>query len=88
MRINQTQNQIINSLQKNKNVKNGKGTDKRSDKIKISKNAINTKVLKKELTGISDVRSEKVNALKKQIENGTYHVSTKALASKLLNRTK
>ncbi len=57
-----------------------------ADKVEFSATARQYKTLLKAAGDVPDVRTEKVEAIKKQIEAGTYKVDSKAVAEKLLNQ--
>lgn len=86
MRVYQTNNQKIRHLETyKKNDLKSQVTEKSSDKIVISKKALNIKDIKKDLAKIPEIRKEKVQALKQQIQTGAYRVSAQAIASKIIN---
>lgn len=57
-----------------------------SDHVEISQIGKEFQVAKKAIAASPDVREERVNALKQQIDSGTYEVSDEALADKLLDQ--
>ncbi len=59
---------------------------KASDKVEISDFGRDLQVAKQAVAGASDVRMDKVTALKEKIQNGTYNVSGASFADKLLAR--
>ncbi len=80
-------NKIMKAYQnmKNKNNdKNIKKTNRNSDEINISQEAKQIKKIKKALQKKSDIREEKVQKIKKAINNGTYKVSPKKIADKIM----
>jgi negative regulator of flagellin synthesis FlgM len=83
MKINNIGNQNINPYQRNMNkldsaVKSGKAP---SDKIEISSTAKEMQ----ETSKLMKERQAKVNALKDQVQNGTYTIDPKAIAHGLKN---
>lgn len=66
--------------QENKNVE----SNKKSDKVNISKEAKNIKKMQKSLEEQSDIRQEKVDKIKKQVNNGTYKVNPEKIAEKII----
>lgn len=66
--------------QENKNVE----SNKKSDKVNISKEAKNIKKMQKSLEEQSDIRQEKVDKIKKQVSNGTYKVNPEKIAEKII----
>lgn len=85
MRINQTQNQQVNKVHLDKLKKlNCRYYEKRTDQVTISSKALNIKGLKLELKKLPEVREEKVQMLKEQIQHGTYEVSSRAIVQKLM----
>ena len=76
---------ISNYTKSVNNIKTQKPIEK-VDKVEISS-------IGKQLSNISqnvekDVNIDKVNKLKKMIENGTYNIDSKELAKKILEKTK
>jgi negative regulator of flagellin synthesis FlgM len=57
-----------------------------ADKLDVNESTRQFQVLLKAAQDAPDVRMEKVDAIKKQIEAGTYHVDSKAVAEKLLGQ--
>jgi negative regulator of flagellin synthesis FlgM len=57
-----------------------KNPTKANDKLEISSEA-----LKLQQQSTDPVRQEKINSLKKQIQNGTYQINHQALAEKIYN---
>ena len=56
----------------------------KTDTVNISDAAKEIQEVRKELDNIPDVRAEKVEQLKNQIENGTYEVKSEEIAEKML----
>ena len=56
---------------------------KERDSLQISRQGRDLQVAKQALKSASDVREEKVKAIKQQMEAGTYQVSNKELAEKM-----
>lgn len=82
-------NQVIGAYQvqtspikKQKTVNHAQGTDTFS----LSSTAKDFQVAKQALAQIPDIRQEKVDHIKQQIESGTYNVTGKEVADKLIQR--
>jgi negative regulator of flagellin synthesis FlgM len=56
----------------------------KSDTVNISDAAKEIQEVRKELDNIPDVRADKVEQLKNQIENGTYEIKSEEIAEKML----
>jgi negative regulator of flagellin synthesis FlgM len=56
-----------------------------SDSISISSGAKEAVAISKKLKAASDIRVELVNEIRSKIENGTYEVSGKQVAEKVVN---
>lgn len=85
MRINKTDNvfQIYNKNQGVNKVKTDK-LPKDGDLIKISDDAINYQHALQKLKDVEEIRTEKVEAIKAQIQAGTYEISGEKIAEKML----
>lgn len=85
MRINKTDNafQIYNKNQGVKNVKADK-LPKDTDQIKISDGAIDFQYALQKLKNVGDIRTEKVDAIKAQIQAGTYEIDGNKIAEKMI----
>ncbi len=57
-----------------------------SDQVQISQVGKDFQVAKNAVKASSDIRTDKVNAIKKQMEQGTYQVSNKDVADKVVDR--
>lgn len=55
--------------------------------VDISTTAQDIQAVKRELSRVSDVREERVNALRNQLANGTYNVSSSDIADLMIRRT-
>ena len=58
----------------------------RTDQVQISSFGKDIQVAKAAVAAASDVRTDKIAALKTQIQNGTYSVSDESFAEKLLKK--
>lgn len=58
----------------------------KKDEVEISSVGKDFQVAKQALNKISDVRADKVNDIKSRMEAGTYNISGKEVADKLLER--
>lgn len=56
------------------------------DEVSISQAGLDYQVAKKAVAESTDVRTDKVSALKQQIENGSYKVTADDFASKLIEK--
>ena len=56
----------------------------KTDTVNISDTAKEIQEVRKQLDAIPDVRTEKVEQLKNQVENGTYEVKSEEIADKML----
>lgn len=92
MRINKADNilQVYQANNTNAKKANGNNTIKKNDNIKISEKAIDVQYglqKLKEVDNKNDIRFDKVEDLKRQIQAGTYNVSGEAIAEKILAKT-
>jgi len=55
------------------------------DEVILSPRAAEVQRLKKLANDVPDVRQEKIDAIKKQIEAGTYNVSTRSVAESIID---
>lgn len=85
MRINKTDNvfQIYNKNQGVNKVKTDK-MPKDTDQLKISDGAIEFQYGLQKLKNVRDVRMEKVDAIKAQIQAGTYEIDGNKIAEKMV----
>jgi negative regulator of flagellin synthesis FlgM len=56
------------------------------DQVSLSAEARTLAVARKAVESAPDVREEKIAAIRKRIENGTYNVSSEALAKSILDK--
>lgn len=77
-------NQIYQTTAQVKKVDAEKKVQK-DDKLEISQAGKDINVAKKAIKESPDVREDKIEAIKKQMAEGTYSVSTEALADKILD---
>ena len=56
----------------------------KTDTVNISDAAKEIQEVRRELDNVPDVRAEKVEQLKNQIENGTYEIKSEEIAEKML----
>lgn len=85
MKINNIKFSNIDNVYKTKKMENENINNKnnKSDSVQISDLG---KYLNKVNTNKEDVNMDKVNDIKKRIENGTYSVDSKALAKKIIEK--
>jgi negative regulator of flagellin synthesis FlgM len=75
----------INDKQKAENTSDKAETNvAKTDTVNISDAAKEIQEVRKELDNIPEVRAEKVEQLKNQIENGTYEIKSEEIAEKML----
>ncbi|MDR1699812.1 MAG: flagellar biosynthesis anti-sigma factor FlgM [Lachnoclostridium sp.] len=77
-------NQVYNSGKLNKNDK--KVAHKTSDSLEISNFGKDYHIAKQAVKDVSDVREDKVQMFKEQLNAGTYNVSIEDIANSLANR--
>lgn len=79
--------QLYGVQQKSYNASNkSKGSSMGSDQLSISQAGYDYQVAKSAVKQASDVREDKVAAIKAQIEAGAYSVNPEDFANKLLNK--
>ena len=80
--------QQIYGAQNVKKAEEKKSVTKRSfvDELKLSSAGIDAQLAKQAVTNSPDIRMEKVESLKQQIDAGTYEVSVDEFAGKLLEK--
>ena len=85
MRINKTDNifQIYNKNQGVKKVKTDK-VSKDADQLKISEEAIDFQFALQKLQDVEDLRMEKVERIKAEIQSGRYEISGRKIAEKMV----
>ncbi|WP_434798840.1 flagellar biosynthesis anti-sigma factor FlgM [Terrisporobacter vanillatitrophus] len=85
MKINNIKFSNIDNVYKTKKMEfeNTNNKNNKSDSVQISDLG---KYLNKVNTNKEDVNMDKVNDIKKRIENGTYSVDSKALAKKIIEK--
>lgn len=77
-------NQVYQTTAQVKKVDAEKRVQK-DDKLEISQTGKDINIAKKAIKESPDVREDKIEAIKKQMAEGTYSVSTEALADKILD---
>jgi len=82
-------NQIYkaNKVESKKAVNEIAQTSNKSDKVQISKEAIDFQTVLKSVklvNNLPDIREEAISPIKEKLEKGTYEVDSKALAEKIL----
>lgn len=55
-----------------------------SDQLEISRTAKDYQVAKQAVAGTQDIRTDKVNDIKKRIESGSYNISMEEVADKMV----
>jgi negative regulator of flagellin synthesis FlgM len=79
-------NQVYSANSTKKSATSGStGNASFMDHISLSTTGKDMQVAKNALAKTPDVREDKVNDIKEQLENGTYNVDPEAFASKLLS---
>ena len=89
MRINGASNigNVYNAKKTNKTY-NNQSSNKAKDDVSFSSVAKDLVVAKKSVDAIPDVRMDKVNDIKSQIEAGQYNISASQVADKLLSQSR
>lgn len=89
--IKDTSTQMIQQYQRNDTLPSNQPIDKQTsvpaapaERVEISKMAKDIQKAKNAIAGLPDIREEKVEELKSQIENGTYAVNSDKLAGKIV----
>lgn len=77
-------NQVYQTTKQTQKINTEKKIAK-DDKFEISQTGKDLAVAKKALSETSDIREERVAAIKKQMEEGTYKVSAEDVVEKILN---
>jgi len=78
----------INDKQKTDNASDKAETNvAKTDTVNISDTAKEIQEVRKQLDEIPDVRTEKVQQLKNEIENGTYKIKSEEIAEKMLRES-
>ena len=78
----------INDKQKTDNASDKAETNvAKTDTVNISDAAKEIQEVRKQLDDIPDVRTEKVQQLKNEIENGTYKIKSEEIAEKMLRES-
>ncbi|WP_313757463.1 flagellar biosynthesis anti-sigma factor FlgM [Tissierella sp.] len=85
MRINKLDN-IFQVYNKNSGIKKVKSDNrgKDTDELKISEKAIEFQYALQKLKDVEDIRMDKVEDIKNQVQSGAYHVDGKKIAEKIL----
>lgn len=85
MRINKVDNifQVYNKNSGTKKVKSGNGS-KDIDQIKISEKAIEFQYALQKIKAVEEIRMDKVENIKNQVQSGTYYVDGEKIAEKML----
>ncbi|MCQ4923204.1 flagellar biosynthesis anti-sigma factor FlgM [Tissierella carlieri] len=85
MRINKIDNifQVYNKNSGVKKVNSDKGS-KDIDQIKISEKAIEFQYALQKIKDVEEIRMDKVEDIKNQVQSGTYHIEGKKIAEKML----
>ena len=63
-----------------------KGKVSKKDKLEISNTGRDIQIAKEGLKKTSDIRQDKVNDIIKRMESGTYNVSAKEVADKIVDK--
>ncbi|MDR7856925.1 flagellar biosynthesis anti-sigma factor FlgM [Tissierella sp.] len=85
MRINKLDNvfQVYNKNAGVKNVKSDKASQEK-DQIKISERAVEFQFALQKIKDVEEIRMDKVEFIKNQIETGTYEIDGQKIAEKML----
>ena len=78
----------VSQLYNTNNIKKATKPSKESfsDKLEISQKGQDYRVAKQIVSQTPDVREDKINQIKKQLESGTYNVDMTEVADKVVNR--
>ena len=89
MRINKLDNvfQVYNKNVGSAKIKSNE-TPKEKDQIKISDKAVEFQFALQKIKDTADIRMEKVEGLKQQVQAGTYNVDGKEIAEKIIASVK
>lgn len=85
---NETTATLVDSYRTSENIKKetkAGGTFSQSENVELSNNVKDYSQIKKVLENVPDVREDKVQQLKKQINEGTYNVSGEKIAEKMVS---
>lgn len=85
MKINRSDN-VFNVYNQNMNMKKTEKQKSKEDKINISEEAKTYQFAINKLKDIPEIRTDKVNSLKKQIQSGTYKVDADKIAEKMIDK--
>ncbi|WP_353093776.1 flagellar biosynthesis anti-sigma factor FlgM [Tissierella praeacuta] len=85
MRINKLDNifQVYNKNSGGKKVKSDNKVND-TDKIKISEKAMEYQYALQKIKDVEDIRMDKVENIKQQVQSGSYHVDGKKIAEKII----
>ena len=92
-KVNDASAQMIQQYQKIDSVKSeaekpvGAGTAIATERVDLSSKAKDIQKIKQDLDQIPEIREEKVNELKRQIENGSYAINSGRIADKMLEES-
>ncbi len=78
--------QSMMNVYKNQGLKSSESKSaSRMDEVQISSEALDFQTVLNAAKNIPDIRQDKVNELKQQIDSGTYRVDAHKIAEKMLN---
>jgi negative regulator of flagellin synthesis FlgM len=92
-KVNDASAQMIQQYQKIDSIKsNGEkpvsaGTTVATERVDLSNKARDIQKIKQDLEQIPEIREEKVNELKRQIENGSYAINPARIVDKMLEES-
>ncbi|WP_026479005.1 flagellar biosynthesis anti-sigma factor FlgM [Alkaliphilus transvaalensis] len=75
---------VYNTSNKNNNVEAGQKVQQAKDQLELSENAKEFQVAMKAFKNLPEVREEKIKELKEKIQQGSYTVSGKEVADKII----
>ena len=81
---------INNTKEKNKIAGSSSGSTKNvqsSDRVEFSKTAKDVKDAREQMESVPDIREEKVNEIRDQIEDGTYKIDGKKIAHNMIRES-
>lgn len=72
----------LNRIRNSEEVSDNYASD---DKVELSSRAMDLKEMQAKAMSAPDVRTEKVQSIKLKVENGTYEISTKEIAARMID---
>lgn len=79
--------ELYNNNTKDNNIKNNKIKTTQNDNFTLSTQAKDFQTVYQTLSNVPDVRQDKVDTIKKQIDEGSYFVSSQEIANKIFSNS-